>query len=53
MIALVVTLAPHFAQSAEVDMEEVEQAFCKLSAEDQDFLLVVYQNDVFLYESSK
>lgn len=50
VIALVVTVGFHLAQSSEVDIEEVEQAFCSLSADDQEYLLASYQNDVFLYE---
>lgn len=36
--------------SEEESFKQVEQAFNQLSEEDQDFLLEVYEDDIFLYQ---
>ena len=49
-IVLAVTAIRPTPQTATAS--DVETAFCQLSADDQAFLLSVYQNDVFLNEDA-
>lgn len=48
VLALVVNVS--FAKSDEASIEDVDQAFCQLTTEDQAYLLSVYQDDVFINE---
>ena len=53
-VAAVVTLAfiinLKFFTPAPTTDQDVEQAFCQLSTADQDYLLDIYQDDVFINE---
>lgn len=49
-IALVVALSIGFSSSGHVSANDVDQAFCQLSADDQAFLLSIYQEDLFVNE---
>lgn len=49
-IALVVALSIGFFSSGQVSANDVDQAFCQLSADDQAFLLSIYQEDLFVNE---
>lgn len=49
-VALVLIFNMKFNQHSPSTISEVDQAFSQLSADDQDFLLSVYQDDVFIRE---
>lgn len=50
MAAAVILFVVLFTPSANIpDDKDVEQAFLNLSVEDQDFLMSVYQEDIFIY----
>lgn len=47
-ITLLMVLNVSLWRNHTTDAQEVEQAFSELTHDDQDFLLAVYQNDVFI-----
>ncbi len=48
-VALIVT-SMNFPKSDKVSINDVDQAFSQLTADDQDYLLDIYQEDVFINE---
>jgi len=51
--ALFVVFSTGFKQEKPVGMTDVEQAFAQLSAEDQAYMLQVYQDDIFLNNNNQ
>lgn len=49
-VALFFVLGKGFYTSRPVDFADVEQAFSKLSTEDQMYMFSVYQDDIFINE---
>ncbi len=49
-VAIVFALSVKSAVRDQCTVMDVDQAFSQLSADDQDFLLTVYQEDVFIRE---
>lgn len=49
-VALVLALQTGFTGTGHVSTNDVDKAFSQLSTDDQDYLLNVYQNDVFINE---
>ena len=48
-VALIV-ISMNFPKSDKVSINDVDQAFSQLTADDQDYLLDIYQEDVFINE---
>lgn len=48
VLALVFAIHTQMRSTSAPTLNDVDQAFSQLSTEDQDFLLSVYQNDIFL-----
>ncbi len=48
--ALVLVINLSFAKTDKASINDVDQAFCQLTTDDQAYLLSVYQEDVFINE---
>lgn len=49
-VCIAVSFILHPKELSTVDMQSIEQAYTNLSQTDQDFLIEVYQDDLFLRE---
>lgn len=49
-VALVIALRTSFTETSSVGLADVELAFNNLSVEDQDYLLEVWQDDIFMVD---
>lgn len=45
-----IAISMNFPKSDKVSINDVDQAFSQLTADDQDYLLDIYQEDVFINE---
>lgn len=50
VVAVVLMVGMKFGKPAAPTIDDVDMAFCQLSDEDQDYLLSIYQEDVFINE---